>query len=104
MPFQTERAKFEMQIKVTFLLFFITTALMAAVVYKGDLPAVEKLLDKMMTFFGMVVTYWIGASKGAADARDQLARMLPQAPPPQVAPPPAAVPAAPTQPIKEATQ
>lgn len=81
-PFQSDRAKFQMQISVTWYLFAVCFALFAALVWLGTVDDVKSLIEKMMTFFGLVVAYWIGTSKGAADNRDQLNKMLPPVAPP----------------------
>lgn len=81
-PFQSEQAKFDMQIRVTWYIFAVCFALLAAIVWMGKVDDVKAQLDKLQIWFGLAIGYWLGTSKGAADNRDQLNKMLPPVAPP----------------------
>lgn len=66
-----------MQISVTWYIFAVCFALLAAIAWMGGVDDVKAQLDKLQTWFGLAIGYWLGTSKGAADNRDQLNKMLP---------------------------
>lgn len=79
--YDSEREKFATQRDLTFLVVSIFGLVTAWVLYYGT---VEQRSAIVQCWIGLAigsVMYWIGTTKGAADNRDTLNKMLPAPPP-----------------------
>lgn len=85
--FISEEAKFLTQKELTYAVVFIFFLAAGWTFYRGSDAQQATVLQTIINLVIAGFSYWIGSSKGAADNRDQLNKMLPQSPPPQVAQP-----------------
>lgn len=86
-PFALDEAKFGTQKVVTYIILFFFASIITNVIYMTqDQSERSMVLQTVVNLTFLAAGFWLGASKAAADNRDQLNKMLV---PPQ--------PAAPTQ-------
>lgn len=64
------------QRRVSFFVIFIVAAVIAVICWKGTMEDIKNLYNTLLPFFGLVLGFWIGSSKGAADNREQLNKLL----------------------------
>ena len=79
--FLPDEAKFATQAKVSGAIIFIMAAVIANLCWRGSVADMKEVYNTLLPFFGIVIGFWIGSSKGAADTREQLNKMmLPEGP------------------------
>lgn len=76
-PFLLDESKFSMQKVVTYMIFLCFSAVLVNVLFMGqDQSERSMVLQTTINLAFMAAGFWLGASKGASDARDQMAKML----------------------------
>ena len=76
-PFVMDEAKFVTQKMVTVFILGIFAGVCGWVFYQDSNPSERStVLQTVINLTVMAVGYWLGSSKGAADNRDQLNRMM----------------------------
>ena len=76
-PFVIEEAKFSTQKIVTYVIFFIFAAVVVNVIFMTvDQSERSTIIQTIINLTFLAAGFWIGSSKGAADNRDQLNKML----------------------------
>lgn len=76
-PFQADEAKFITQKTVTVFILLIFAGVCGWVFYQDANPSERStVLQTIINLTVMAVGYWLGSSKGAADNRDQLNRLM----------------------------
>lgn len=73
--FIVEQAKFTTQRQVTYVLLAIFTGVVIAVMYGQDQSERSTILQTVINLTIGAVAYWIGMSKGAADASQSVSRI-----------------------------
>lgn len=77
-------AKEATQRRISFYVIFLVASVIAVICWKGTLDDIKNLYNTLLPFFGLVLGFWIGSSKGAADNREQLNKMMPLMPNPPI--------------------
>lgn len=76
-PFAIDESKFSMQKVVTYMIFMCFAAIIINVIFMTqDQSERSMVLQTTINLAFMAAGFWLGASKGAADAREQMAKML----------------------------
>lgn len=72
---QLEAAKFSTQEKVSGSIIFIMAAVIANLCWRGEVTDIKEVYNTLLPFFGIVIGFWIGSSKGSADKEAQLSQI-----------------------------
>ena len=76
-PFSLDEEKFSTQKVVTYMIFLAFYAVIINVLFMTqDQSERSMILQTVINLTFLAAGFWIGTSKGAADARDQMAKML----------------------------
>lgn len=70
-------AKEGTQRRISFYVIFIVASVIAVMCWKGNLEDIKNVYNTLLPFFGLVLGFWIGSSKTAADNREQLNKLIP---------------------------
>lgn len=92
LPWQADEAKFITQKTVTVFILLIFAGVCGWVFYQDQNQSERAtVLQTVINLAILAVSYWLGSSKGAADNRDQLNKMLSPTPGTTTIAPPASV-------------
>lgn len=72
---QLEAAKFSTQEKVSGAIIFIMAAVIANLCWRGEVSDIKEIYNTLLPFFGIVIGFWIGSSKGSADKEAELQKI-----------------------------
>lgn len=75
-PFVIDEAKFATQRLVTYALLLIFTGVVTTVFLGNDQAERSTVLQTVINFTMLAIGFWLGSSKGAADNRDQLNKII----------------------------
>jgi hypothetical protein len=75
-PFMLDQAKFSTQERVTFYVIALVCSVIAFLCFKGGVGDIKEIYNTLLPIFAGVIGFWIGSSKGAADNREQLNKLL----------------------------
>lgn len=75
-------AKESTQRHISFYVISIICAVIAVLCLKGSIEDIKNVYNTLLPFLGLVLGFWLGSSKGAADNREQLNRLIQPPPPP----------------------
>lgn len=75
--FNPEEEKFSTQRLVTYAIILIFTGVAAWILFYGTVEQRSIIIQCIIGLMIGVVTFWIGSSKGAADNREQLNKLIP---------------------------